>query len=347
MNWKDEDRPSRLALDRFAAGELKGPERAAVQQYLSKHPDAMAHLEDLKQARGQVPGLNIAALRERAGVPEPAKSALVVHPDDEATITEGTLDETTEEVLHSVDDDLEEIDLDTTGADLPAAKVEFIGTGRSSPPRRSEPPPPVRAATPGGTPRRTTPAAPVRSTAPPSNWRSEGKAKPPPVPENRPWLLWLLMGSMAAVVFVTVMMQPPATTRFKGEPTLQVFSLENDVLTPYEGARLGAGDVIGFQVSSSANSVVIYSVDGNGNFTLFYPEKGDSQPLVGGVGEALPGTVTLDSAMGPEIFVAFFNVSVTEARRALDVLHEKGGNQAIIDYADKVPEVAQVQVQRK
>ena len=65
----DGTRPSKLELDRYAAGELSADEMSALEARLDDR--ARAHLDALEAARSSVPKLDIAALRARAAASAP------------------------------------------------------------------------------------------------------------------------------------------------------------------------------------------------------------------------------------------------------------------------------------
>jgi len=130
MNWEDEPKSSRLALDRFASGELKGTDRAKVQQDLAKNPQAMEHLEALKRAKGAIRPLDIAALRERAGVPAPLPKAPPPAPPAAFEEEDLPTEEKTEEMhdLQTAEEDVEpalvEASVEARAPDLKVWKSE-------------------------------------------------------------------------------------------------------------------------------------------------------------------------------------------------------------------------------
>ena len=87
------------------------------------------------------------------------------------------------------------------------------------------------------------------------------------------------------------------------------------------------------------------SVDGAGSVTVFYPQAGDSALEQGSL-VALPLTVTLDDAPGPEVFVARFDVPAEQARQEAEAAWSAGGVQGVRAWAAQASADAVV-VQRR
>jgi hypothetical protein len=187
-----------------------------------------------------------------------------------------------------------------------------------------------------------------------------GRAVEVPAPANdgrgfRRWLgpLFAVAAAAVALLVLTPRGTDPDYVGVKAGEQLSIYQLSGEVLTPYEpGTALGEDDVVGFKVAHvGQRGVVLLSVDGTGTISQFHPEAGD-EPLPLPAGEdgieiPLPGTVILDGAPGPEVFVAVFDVSVSEARAELARRFQSGGHAAVTDWADHTEGVVAVEVPRR
>lgn len=168
------------------------------------------------------------------------------------------------------------------------------------------------------------------------------------------WLLPLL--AIAATLLgllslpATQPLSPPEVVQFRGGATLEAFQLRGEVLVPYEGAALGEGDVVGFRVVPGRHStVVLLSVEVDGSITVFYPDAGvDALPVAsGGHPVALPGSVTLDGAPDPELFVAVFDASVDRALAEIKTAWDSDGLEGVRAWAESSPSADAVTVVRR
>jgi hypothetical protein len=160
-----------------------------------------------------------------------------------------------------------------------------------------------------------------------------------PRPANTPFPRnWLAAIALAAAALLAVLAWPrDPVVQFKGDVELSTWELRDGSLVPYEGGAKGRGDTLGFRVRPAAHrSAVVLSVDGAGAVTVFWPETGDAPlplvPAADGVA-TLPGSVVLDGAPGPEVFVAVFDVSVTEARTGAEDAWRTGGAAGVRAWA--------------
>ena len=172
-------------------------------------------------------------------------------------------------------------------------------------------------------------------------------------------MMWLAGGigavAFAATALAALLLQPPGPvdpgTTLKGPPDMEVFSLHPDkILRKYQGQTLGQGDELGFQVyGGDFDEVVVLSVDGVGNISVYYPDEGERSHPLGTSEEVelqpLPNTVILDGAPGPEVFVAVFGKSVEES---LSTVYGQslGGPEALLDWADDTVWADAVRVER-
>ncbi len=183
------------------------------------------------------------------------------------------------------------------------------------------------------------PTAPVPSPA--NNWR---------------WFAPLIV--LAAVFVLAVLPDPTAFDPTPPTPGLTlkgggllVYQLHDDQqLRPYQGNALGEGDSIGFRVNGGDHhTVAVLSVDGRGTVSVLYPDKDENLMQLGGSGETipLPGTVILDDAPGPEIFVAVFDMPHTDARDALDEAYKAGGTAGVESWVQEHGGADSVRVERR
>ena len=183
-------------------------------------------------------------------------------------------------------------------------------------------------------------------------------AAPPPANDTRGFARWrpliaVAVAAVALLIAAPVLLQGPERgtgITIKAPEALSLYQREGEVLEPYEpGTALGEGDTIGFKVTHQGHrSVVVMSVDGNGTVSVFYPESGEApEPLPKEGKIALPGSVILDGAPGPEVFVAVFDTPVPAAREALQRTYQAGGHAGVTDWARSAEGVVAVEVPRK
>ena len=180
------------------------------------------------------------------------------------------------------------------------------------------------------------------------------EAEAAPAPANSPWVQWFGVIGMAAALLLTALPSAPPVAgggtgwTAKGS-AISAWSLENGALLPYEGAALGEGDVVGFKVSpGSHQELTLLSVDGTGAVSVFYPEQG-RQPLRVSPGATmeLPGTLTLDGAPGPELFVVVWDRSVEAAEASLRAAYIAGGPEGVRRWSAEMGDVDLVEIQRR
>lgn len=130
---------------------------------------------------------------------------------------------------------------------------------------------------------------------------------------------------------------------------IQVHVWTDGALHPWEGEAVGEGDRLGFQVDATGrNGVVLLSVDGNGQVSVFWPESGNApEPLDGDGLVKLPGSLTLDGAPGPEVFLAVFDHTATEAVDNARRLYQSGGPEALTEWAERADHVEAVVLERR
>lgn len=135
---------------------------------------------------------------------------------------------------------------------------------------------------------------------------------------RRPFVLVApLAAAAAAAMLVLVLRAPPPVpdeaVSFKGSLAVRVVARRGErQLAVQPGAELAPGDALRFVVTVPApGHLTIFSVDGRGALSPFYPEtdpEKDARPLrLERAGEhELAGSVTLDDAPGPErLFIVY------------------------------------------
>lgn len=163
-----------------------------------------------------------------------------------------------------------------------------------------------------------------------------------PPAANTAWRWVLSFAAMAAAVLFFAFPQLPGN-RLKGEVDLGFYVMRNGQVTMGDpDATVRPGDRLQFSYrSGQADRLILVSVDGTGRVSVFYPERGEEGvEVIPGERHVLDGSVELDAAPGPEVFVAFFgDWSVTEARAAvtdawaageLDALDDENSDVALL-----------------
>jgi hypothetical protein len=127
----------------------------------------------------------------------------------------------------------------------------------------------------------------------------------------------------------------------KGGPLLHVFARRGDgavgggglVVRVADGQRLAPGDALRFVLDPTGLPyVLIASVDGAGQVSIYYPFHGEaSAPIDGRSAVAVPGSIVLDRAPGPERIYVIYSDHPVQARavRAALVGTAAGGALAI------------------
>lgn len=163
---------------------------------------------------------------------------------------------------------------------------------------------------------------------------SESLARPTGAPR---WLLPVVLGGFAAAAGAFVILHVPLgdsptaaavspKERLKSGVGLS-FDVERggQVVPGDPGAIYKAGDRIQLKYSAPAiSNVVVISLDGRGDVTVFHDDAGAGLRVEAGTGRALPTSIVLDDAPGAERIVACFSESaltsaavVAAGRRAL------------------------------
>jgi len=184
-------------------------------------------------------------------------------------------------------------------------------------------------------------------------------AAPSPTPANDPqgfrWMGPIALVFAAAVALVVgvprLTRTDPPDVLFRGGEQLTVYEVHGDAQSPYEpGRALGEGDVVGFGITTAGHdSVVLVSIDGTGQLAWFFPQAvgGAPVPLETEGVVALPQSITLDGAPGPEVFVAVFDQTPAEAAAEVERAYAEGGHEGLVRWAETTPGVDAVEVTRR
>jgi len=143
---------------------------------------------------------------------------------------------------------------------------------------------------------------------------------------------------------------PQGPERSKGDADLDFYVLVDGEVRPgVEGERLQEGDRVQFTYNAAGREgLVLMSVDGEGQLTVFYPAAGDTpEPIQPGDRHVLADSIELDDAEGPEHFVAVFGAhEVGEARELVEEAFDAGGGQGLADLAEEDPGVDVVRIEK-
>ena len=145
---------------------------------------------------------------------------------------------------------------------------------------------------------------------------------------RRLWLPGIGLAAAIAVVMLVLFVWPGKRVddiAFKGAFSVQVVAQKKDEqIIVREGEKLSQGDALRFVVTSdSAGYIAVFSVDGKGRISPFYPEgepeTGSELVRIERPGKhELPGSVILDDWIGTEYLVVVFSQEMFERRRVQD-----------------------------
>ncbi len=162
-------------------------------------------------------------------------------------------------------------------------------------------------------------------------------AEPQELPWYKRWQLWAPALAVALVLIgLLPLLSPPdqPSTRLKGDTELRFLVDGPEGFTSGEaGQVLRPGDRIQFTYRAPLQqSIVLVGVDGTGSSAQYWSEEGDLPlpiPSENGL-QLLSGSLELDAAPGPEVFVAVFGAgSVSEALELVDAAYKNGGHAAV------------------
>lgn len=140
-----------------------------------------------------------------------------------------------------------------------------------------------------------------------------------------------LVALAAAALFLLRPPEPPGV-RIKGHTHLafdvarggQTFPGDTDTVVQ-------AGDRVRFRYGSAgATSLVLVGVDATGTVQTYWPDEGEAPVAIEPGDHVLSGSVQLDDAPGPEVFVAAFDgASARELAELVATTFEAGGVEAL------------------
>ena len=185
----------------------------------------------------------------------------------------------------------------------------------------------------------------------------EEARSPRPVRAARPWWLRPIPGfALALVAVVAIVAVLPGRddrpgARAKGEGDLGFYVLRDGVVHAGDEAEVHrAGDAVQFTVrTTGARTLVLLSVDAEGDLTVWYPSAGDAPlPVVPGERRVLPGSITLDESPGYELFLAFFGASSVDAVVGeVEDVRAREGEEGLERLAAEAPDVDAVLLRKE
>jgi hypothetical protein len=152
-------------------------------------------------------------------------------------------------------------------------------------------------------------------------------ARRPAAAPGRLWLLGLAVPALGLLLVAGVGRlrdRGGPELGVKGGPLLHVFARRGDraageggpVVRVTDGAQLAAGDALRFVLDPTGLPyVLIASVDGAGQVSIYFPFHGEaSAPVDGRTSISVPGSIVLDEAPGPERLYVIYSERPIEAR---------------------------------
>ena len=185
---------------------------------------------------------------------------------------------------------------------------------------------------------------------------SEEAVEAPRAAKRPWWRQWFVAPALVAALGVLLVLPSSIIdspgVRDKGGQTDLGFYLwrSGRVLPGIPNQPLKAGDRVQFTYRADHHeTMVLIGVDGDGVYTVFYPDDGEDPVRVLPTGRrVLEGSIELDDAPGPESFVAVFGPgSVEAAMELVSETYETGGHEALHALADEDPAISVVGVRKK
>ncbi len=156
---------------------------------------------------------------------------------------------------------------------------------------------------------------------------------------------WLAGGLALAAALLLIVKPPPRNgIRVKGDTELG-FAVLRDGQT-FEGAEdvdVRAGDRLRFSYRAGVyDTLVLVGVDGTGTVQTYWPEEGSIPfAITPGERQLLDGSIQLDDAPGPEIFVASFSgVDADGVRAEVSAAYEASGVDGVVALGAARPDIA-------
>lgn len=171
--------------------------------------------------------------------------------------------------------------------------------------------------------------------------------------EGAPWwkAWWLVPALMACLLLILVV--PGVIDQYAGVKGDQVdidfmVLVDGEPRPGLDGATLAEGDRLQFSYyAPGLSDVVLLSIDGEGTLSIYYPASGDlPHAVTPGERHFLEGSIRLDGAAGPEVFVAVFGAgSVAEAVELVEEAYAAGSHEAVQALEDQ-PGVATIRIEK-
>ncbi|MSQ04001.1 MAG: hypothetical protein EXR71_19290 [Myxococcales bacterium] len=157
-----------------------------------------------------------------------------------------------------------------------------------------------------------------------------------------PWI----GGAMALAAALLLIVKPPPRdgVRVKGDTALGFAVLRDG--QSFEGdadTEVRAGDRLRFSYRAGVHdSLVLVGVDGTGTVQTYWPEEGSTPfAIIPGEGQLLDGSIQLDDAPGPEVFVASFSGAEVDAVRAeVGAVYDESGVEGLVALDEARADIA-------
>ena len=189
------------------------------------------------------------------------------------------------------------------------------------------------------------PRPPDARTGPPDQMGELGRRR------RRRWLVAtpLLAAAAALLVYLDARRPDAADLVAKGGPALVAYARHaGEVHVVRDGETLHPGDQLRFAVVPDHRFLLIASIDGAGQVSVYFPFNGsESGAISTHVRTELPGAVTLDETLGPERVFALFSarpISSSIVAAALRDIGASPGSADAIRRARHLPVAADRQV---
>ena len=160
-------------------------------------------------------------------------------------------------------------------------------------------------------------------------------------------------GALALAAALLLFLRPPGpttTVRLKGEAHLGFdVSRAGRAFPGTDETVVQSGDRIRFNYGSGgADTLVIVGVDATGTVQTYWPDEGDAAVAIEPGDHVLPGSIQLDNARGPEVFVAAFDGAGAEAIAELvSRTWAEGGVEGVIALDDARPDLAVLVLEKR
>ncbi|MDB4955333.1 MAG: hypothetical protein JWO36_2902 [Myxococcales bacterium] len=166
--------------------------------------------------------------------------------------------------------------------------------------------------------------------------------------QSRWWIALSLpiLAVAAILLFVATRSQQTPELGIKGTAAWQVFAnRDGKTFQVHDGGKLAAGDRMRFVVvPNGAKFLLIASVDGAGNTSIYFPFDGTESGKIDGGHVELPGSIVLDTAPGPERMFALFSNEPIAAGPVKQQLKQLGADGDAIRKLQRLDVVARAQL---